>query len=69
MTTPTDVRHQESVVLTKGVERIFRKLIRFLIGRMSLVKMQEIIKYVYVEETEVKLKKENPVFRLGFFMK
>jgi len=60
MTTTTDIRHQESVVLTRGVERIFRKLIRFLIGRMSLVKMQEIIKYVYIEETEVKLKKESP---------
>ena len=60
MTTSTDIRHQESVVLTRGIERIFRKLIRLLIGRMSLVKLQEIIKYLYIEETESKLKRENP---------
>jgi len=55
-----DIRHQESVALTRGVEHVCRKLVRFLIGRISLVKLQQIVKYVYVEEIENKLKKENP---------
>lgn len=55
-----DNRHQESAVLTRGVENVCRKLIKFLIGRMSLVKLQEIIKYIYIEEIENKLQNENP---------
>lgn len=47
-------------LLTSAVENVFRKLIRFLVGRMSLVKLQEMIRYIYVEETEKKLKVENP---------
>ena len=60
MSKSVDARHQESAVLTQGIEHIFRKLIRFLIGRMSLVKLQEIVKFIYVEEIENRLKKENP---------
>lgn len=60
MSKSVDARHQESAVLTQGVEHIFRKLIRFLIGRMSLVKLQEIVKFIYVEEVESRLKRENP---------
>lgn len=60
MRRPFDNRHQESAVLTRGVENVCRKLIRFLIGRISLVKLQEIIKYIYIEEIENKLQKENP---------
>lgn len=55
-----DQRHQESLVLTRGVENICRKLVRFLIGRISLVKLQEIIKFTYIEEIENKLRKEHP---------
>lgn len=60
MQRPLDNRHQESAVLTRGVENVCRKLIKFLIGRISLVKLQEIIKYLYIEEIENKLQKENP---------
>lgn len=60
MKTSVDTRQQESIVLTKGVERLFRKLIHFLIGRISLVKLQEMVKYVYIEEVERRLKRENP---------
>ena len=51
---------QDAAVLTRAVENLFRKLIRFLIGRISLVKLQEMIRYIFVEEAENKLKKENP---------
>ena len=53
-------RHQETVILTKGVENVCRKLVRFLIGRISLVKLQEIIKFIYIEEIESLLQRENP---------
>jgi len=55
-----ETRHQESAVLARGVENVCRKLIRFLIGRISLVKLQEIIKFIYIEEIEAKLRRENP---------
>ena len=53
-------RLQEAALLTRAVENVFRKLIRFLVGRMSLVKLQEMIRHIYVEETELKLKAESP---------
>ncbi len=60
MQNPMESRHQETAILTKGVENVCRKLIRFLIGRISLIKLQEIIKFIYIEEIESLLRKENP---------
>jgi hypothetical protein len=51
---------QDAAVLTRAVENLFRKLIRFLLGRITLVKLQEMIRYIFIEEAENKLKKENP---------
>ena len=51
---------REVAVLTRAVERVFRKLIRMLIGKMSLKKLQEMIQIIFIEETEAKLKKEAP---------
>lgn len=51
---------QDAAVLTRAIENLFRKLIRFLVGRLSLVKLQEMIRYIYVEEAEGKLRKEKP---------
>jgi hypothetical protein len=56
----TGARLQEADLLARGVESVFRKLIRFLVGRISLVKLQEMIRFIYIEETEKKLKAENP---------
>ena len=47
-------------ILTRAVENVFRKLIRMLIGRMSLKKLQEMVQIIFIEETEVKLKQEAP---------
>jgi hypothetical protein len=60
MATVGDQRLQEAELLTRAVENVFRKLIRFLVGRMSLVRLQEMIRHIYVEETECKLQAENP---------
>lgn len=51
---------REAAVLTRAVENVFRKLIRMLIGRISLKKLQELIQIIFVEETEAKLKKDTP---------
>ena len=51
---------RDSAILTRAVEGVFRKLIRMLIGRMSLKKLQEMIQVIFVEEAEEMLRKENP---------
>jgi len=53
-------RSGEAAILTLAVESVFRKLIRFLVGRISLVRLQEMIRYIYVEEAEKRLRAENP---------
>lgn len=51
---------KEAAIFTRAVENVFRKLIRLLLGRMTLVKLQEMIRIVYIEEAEIKLKRERP---------
>jgi len=51
---------RDVAVFTRAIENVFRKLIRLLIGKMSLKKLQEMIQIVFIEETEAKLKKETP---------
>jgi len=46
--------------LTRALEKLFRKLIRMLIGKISLKKLQEMIQMIFIEETEAKLRKESP---------
>jgi len=55
-----DQRLQEAEILTRAVENVFRKLIRFLVGRISLVRLQEMIRHIYVEETESRLQGRDP---------
>ena len=42
----------EAAVLTHAIENVFRKLIRILIGKISLKKLQEMIQIIFVEEAE-----------------
>jgi hypothetical protein len=51
---------RDVATLTRAVENVFRKLIRMLIGKMSLKKLQEMIQIIFVEEAEAKLKLEAP---------
>jgi hypothetical protein len=61
ISTPYHAHHlREVTVLTHAVESVFRKLIRMLIGRMSLKKLLNMIQVIFVEETEAKLKRETP---------
>jgi hypothetical protein len=56
----SDNRLQEADLLARAVENVFRKLIRFLVGRMSLVKLQEMIRFIYIDEAEKMLKAKRP---------
>jgi len=60
MPTSAESIHEEATTLNRAVENLCRKLIKFLVGRMSLISLQEIIRYVFVEEIENKLRAENP---------
>ena len=60
MATPNDPALRDVAILTRAVENVFRKLIRMLVGKMSLKKLQEMIQIIFVEEAEAKLKLEAP---------
>ena len=47
-------------ILTLAVENVFRKLIRLLIGKISLKKLQEMVQVIFVEEAEANLRQERP---------
>ena len=46
---------QDVLIFTRAVESVFRKLIRFLVGRMSLVQVQDLIRAIYLQEAEKNL--------------
>ncbi len=60
MTTPGKTDLPDVAILTLAVENVFRKLIRLLLGKISLKKLQEMIQVIFVEEAEAKLGKETP---------
>ena len=60
MTTSIKDDLEDVAILTIAVESVFRKLIRLLIGKISLKKLQEMIQVIFVEEAEVILKREKP---------
>lgn len=55
-----DGRLEEVTILTRAVENHFRKLVKFLVGRVSLIKLQEMVRFIFIEEIENKLREENP---------
>jgi hypothetical protein len=51
---------REVSILIHAFELVFRKLIRLLIGKISLKKIQEMIQVIFVEEAEAILKQKKP---------
>jgi hypothetical protein len=47
-------------VFANSIETVFRKLVRFLVGRVSLANLLEMLRHIYVEEAENNLKKVRP---------
>lgn len=60
MNIPREENLPDVAILTRAVENVFRKLIRMLIGKISLKKLQEMIQVIFVEEAEANLKREAP---------
>ncbi len=54
-----DAQLHDVAILTRAVENVFRKLIRFLVGKISLVKLQEMTRVIYIQEAETFIKKED----------
>ncbi|MGD9265257.1 MAG: DUF6502 family protein [Lysobacterales bacterium] len=60
MTTPNDPALRDVATLTRVAENVFRRLIRMLVGKMSLKKLHEMTQIIFVEEAEASLKQESP---------
>jgi len=60
MASPGNPPLNDVAILTGAIESVFRKLIRMLMGRMSLKKLQEMIQVIFVEEAEEMLRQETP---------
>src|SRR5690554_3578087 len=60
MENTTELPLRDVAVLTRAVEKVFRKLVRLLIGRISLKKLQEMLQIIFVEESEAKLRQDQP---------
>ena len=51
---------EDFVVFTQTIESVLRKLIRFFVAQISLVKLQEMIRSIYVEEAENNIRQKYP---------
>ena len=51
---------QDVSILTRSVENIFRNIVKLLVGKMSLVRLQALIREIFVQEAEAKLRTERP---------
>lgn len=60
MENTTEPPLRDVAALTRAVEKVFRKLVRLLLGRISLKKLQEMLQTIFVEESEAKLAKDQP---------
>lgn len=60
MAVTSEAHLPDVAILTRAVENVFRKLIRMLIGKISLKKLQEMVQVIFVEEAEAKLQLERP---------
>jgi len=50
----------EAAILTRSLEHVIRATIRLLLGRLSLIRLEELVRKVYVQESEKRLKSEFP---------
>ena len=55
-----DLTSQEVGALGAGVENVLRRLIRPLLGSMSLARLEEMLRLVFIEEAERHLRREYP---------
>ena len=47
-------------IFARALENLLRTLIRFLVGKISLLKLSEMVRTIYIQEAERQLKLERP---------
>lgn len=57
---PQALARPGSVALLRAAEIVLRRLVRFMLGQVTLVKLVEILRMVFVEEVEQHLRREQP---------
>lgn len=50
----------DGATLARSLEHILRALIRLLVGKLSLVRLEELVRKIYVQEAERRLKEDFP---------
>lgn len=55
-----EVQQSEATLYARGIESILRKVVRFAVGHLSLVKLQEMLTFLFIEEAEEQLRTESP---------
>lgn len=51
---------KEVTLLTKSIEFVVRNLVKILVGKITLVRLQEMVESSFIEEAEIYLRKERP---------
>ena len=60
MSSPEQNPLQEVAVLTRSIEFVVRNFVKILVGKISLVRLQQLVQAIFVEESENYLQKERP---------
>ena len=60
MSAPDQNSPREVAILTRSIELVARNFIKILVGKSSLVRLQELVQTLFVEEAENYLQKERP---------
>ena len=60
MSAPDQKPLQEVAILTKSIEFVVRNFVKILVGKISLVRLQQLVQTIFVEEAENYLQKERP---------
>ena len=59
MPTSKNSRMKDLEIFARALENLLRTLIRFLVGKISLLKLSEMVRTIYIQEAERQLKIEN----------
>lgn len=50
----------DGAILTRSLEHLLRAVIRLIVGKLSLVRLEELVRKIYVQESEKRLKLDFP---------
>lgn len=53
-------RIKKTEIMLQSIEKVLRRLVRVLVGRVSFEKLNALLKQIFAEESEQQLRRENP---------